>query len=793
MIGTQIRGFHHLHRLASSTPKVVIFRRDDGNFDIGEVIAVKGGDVHNHEDEVLYFYNNVYGEDKPEAKWYHDIGVEKSISSLNRKWPYALNIIIKKKKVGIKGYANCVRAMWLMPNSFYDDIDNFYKNNKKQFGVVERKFCDKDSVVVKCMYAICNGSKNYFFWGLSQFFANRFRYDDIKRAVDWANNYNQLCKNLKKGTVTGYTSRQEMLSMLSEMTELRRNKRINNVINSFNTTQKHILKNRLLSIRDKEALAKFDKLSKIKKVNFIRKMSTVNDGNEIMMQMGYLVNVHFEWNKKSLIDYIQNTENFHAEIVSDNGDIVLVKVYDYEAVKYLGKSTNWCISKNKTYWNQYFDNPKNTSQYIIFNFSKPEDDKHSIIGFTSKFNNGITHAHDFVNHNLMTDKPKTRRLFKSFMDKFNDTNGIYGILEAYNIKLCDVTSYSKEPYEWNRNSFIQYLNSCVDENNYDIIYDSDNKLAIIVNDPNIKYFFGMKYMTSTDRSFHRKEHFIFADFSMDKTCSDKMVFGVVDKDEGTNESYVQTLFNRNFEPLDCSFDYKLNEYHLPYDIICRKDDNVTRFIEALDNLEIPTLELLLDKKEIVNNLHDHLINKSTIYESIYSSILARYSYDLIKLLYDRGFTLTELMGEEYVENLCLAIFIEMRNIKFERDLSINLPSKTDLKAFDDGLIDSRHDMLYIGWFKALDFIASHERSFYVLKSIFANQRIRKSKSSLLDYFANKIYEQYKESNIYHACVLFAMQYAKETNNDELFAKFSEFGGDILSQLKNIRELEFSFA
>ena len=129
MIGTQIRGFHQLHRLASSTPKVVIFRRDDGIFDIGEVIAVKGGDVHEHKDEVLYFYNNVYGEDKPEAKWYHDIGVEKSISSLNGKWSYALNIIIKNKKVGIKDYANCVRAMWLMPNSFYNDIDNFYQNS----------------------------------------------------------------------------------------------------------------------------------------------------------------------------------------------------------------------------------------------------------------------------------------------------------------------------------------------------------------------------------------------------------------------------------------------------------------------------------------------------------------------------------------------------------------------------------------------------------------------------------------------------------------------------------------
>lgn len=125
-----------------------------------------------------------------------------------------------------------------------------------------------------------------------------------------------------------------------------------------------------MSSRDKDTLAKFGKLSSTKKNNFIRKMSTVEDGDEIMKQMAYVVNVHFEWNKDSLIDYITHTENLHAEIVSINGDIVLVKVNDYDAVKYLGKSTNWCISKNKTYWNQYTKDEGQATQYIIFDFSK---------------------------------------------------------------------------------------------------------------------------------------------------------------------------------------------------------------------------------------------------------------------------------------------------------------------------------------------------------------------------------------------------------------------------------------
>ena len=92
---------------------------------------------------------------------------------------------------------------------------------------------------------------------------------------------------------------------------------------------------------------------------------------------------------------------------------MVLKVFDFETIKQLAKTTNWCISKNKSYWNNYVSPENNTSQYVLFDFSKKEDDKHSIIGFTVMHNKGITNAHDFTNNNL----------FKNSGNEYDDNRG----------------------------------------------------------------------------------------------------------------------------------------------------------------------------------------------------------------------------------------------------------------------------------------------------------------------------------------------------------------------------------
>lgn len=742
MIGTQIRGFHHLSRVVGNTPKIFIFKRDNGRICMAEAVAIKGDDVPSRDGgESIYFFNNAYGRSKPSLDRYHGKEIFNTLSALNDRWSGAIKIYISKDVSSMNDYSSYIRAMWMMPDSFYNDYERFCNENKKRFNVVERKYVNKNEPLLKYIYALCNGSNNYFFWAVAQYFGNDVPLCDIKRVIDWANNYGQLAKDLKKGTVTGYTNSEQLKCLLNETLNLRKQKRIRDVINSFNTAQKKILKSRTLSNRDKDTLAKFGKLSPTKKTNFIRKMSTIEDGDEIMKQMAYVVNIHFEWNKDSLIDYITHTENLHAEIVSSNGDIVLVKVNDYDAVKYLGKSTNWCISKNKTYWNQYTRDDGLATQYIIFDFSKPEDDVLSIIGFTSVFNRGITHAHDFVNHNLMTDRPRRNNVsIKSFLDKFNRANGIFSILENDKIKLCDVTSYDKTPYEWNKESFIKYLNECVDENNYDIVHDSDNKLAVIVNDQNVRYFLGDNYMNNTNRDIWRRQHIIFADFSLPQNDPDKLIFGIVSQNDETYESYVNCMYNEHFDNAGCSFDAKLAEYDLPYDIICRTDDVVNRYRNALMDIEVPIIRQLLENKDLVKAIQRGEgigVSCDTYYQALYTSILNYHSFELLEAFYNKGFTLTELMGEDNVNNLFYSIYDVMYNVKQERDGDMTLPTNKELSKFEQGTLDSYDETLYVGMFQALNMLIEHERNGYMFRNFCLYLSNHDEKSSLIDYLVTK--------------------------------------------------------
>ena len=70
----------------------------------------------------------------------------------------------------------------------------------------------------------------------------------LKHVIDWCKNYPQLVRNLKKRTPTAYNGFGEIQELVSEMIALRKNKRANLVINMFNTAQKKLLKNVILSL-----------------------------------------------------------------------------------------------------------------------------------------------------------------------------------------------------------------------------------------------------------------------------------------------------------------------------------------------------------------------------------------------------------------------------------------------------------------------------------------------------------------------------------------------------------------
>jgi hypothetical protein len=111
------------------------------------------------------------------------------------------------------------------------------------------------------------------------------------RIVEWSLRNKELLSKLQKGTPTAYNGIDNVFVLQDELVCLKRLKTANSVISTFNPAQKKLLKDLSLSDRQLKAFACFEKLSETKRTNFIRKMSNVEDADEIMRQMELLSTV----------------------------------------------------------------------------------------------------------------------------------------------------------------------------------------------------------------------------------------------------------------------------------------------------------------------------------------------------------------------------------------------------------------------------------------------------------------------------------------------------------------------
>ena len=397
MIGTNIRSVRHLYRVSDASLKTFLIKFKEDVYDICKVVKTPKESAFG---ENIFIFNNCIRQ----SHWSYDtISGSKEFHDLLRNELNYYGRVISISLKEIDGFNGYFREITMLPNTFDKDYDKFLRENTKMISNLNGKYgISTNDIKTKRIYIYTDGSKNFFQWAITAFFHCGISMSTIKSILICNESYKQLSKNLSKGTITAYTSRDSILALLDELAELRKEKRINDSISSFNTTQKKLLKENKLTEETKQALWRFSRLSDTKRINFIKKMSSVDDYNELTRQLRFVTSVHFNWSKESFIDFLTNVEGIQYEKIFENDNIVLVKTLDYETIKQLGKTTNWCISKNKQYWNNYIENYHGaTTQYMIFDFSKMEDDKLSIIGFTTTRNKGITSAHNFVNEPLM--------------------------------------------------------------------------------------------------------------------------------------------------------------------------------------------------------------------------------------------------------------------------------------------------------------------------------------------------------------------------------------------------------
>lgn len=787
MIGKQIRSIRHLYRLANNGRVNRLFLLSyDKNIHSASAVVASGSNVPmGCENWCLYIYNDFAGRKKPSRESFgrHNSFYDTVLAPQNNMWAGCFECTPNDISGNVNDINFFVNGIYLMPESFEQDYKNFRESNRKALSNIEDRYCSLDCGMAKFIYAMTDGSKDLFLWAIVAFFSNNIQLDEIMFALYWKNKYGQLSKNLKKGTITGYNNREQFNTLLHEMRGLRHSKRIKDVINSFNTAQKKILKNRALSSKDKVILSKFGKLSTTKRINFIKKMSTVEDGNEIMEQMSYSVNFKFDWNKTSVINYIKNTECINADIVIDKDDTLLVKVNEYDAVKYLAKATNWCISKNKTYWNQYLGNGSAATQYVLFDFSKPEDDKKSIIGFTSAYNQGITNAHDFVNTNIM-GRGDDRSRITSFLDKFNKSKNIFNILDEKGISVGDVTSYDKLDYDWNKESFFEYLEACIGHYNYNVIKDEDNKVVVIAQSTDIGTFLGLAICECYDD--FSTPFIIFADFSIKETNPDKLQFGYILKDRKTCESYVPEMFNQYANRTYKSFDLTLWEFGLPYNTISRPDNKIIRFNSALKNYDIENIRTMFCDEEFIKALNENRnkVSAESFHHAIHHLLFNVKNYELIELVYSNGFKISDFIGTAYMSRLMIFAFETLKNI----NRRLVIPSDVDIDNFIAGKEMDIEVAKYIGFFHALNMLICNETDFDAFYDITIMLNNYSKEYELVKYIAEKASDTIDRIDYPQLKCLY--NYAINTNNKHVLNNIEKCGTK--SEIKKLYE-KFSYS
>lgn len=677
MIGKKIRGFHHFRRMMEDLQEseVIFYSQAHRNLNCGYAYNTKNGviittNAGKHRIELL---KEFLVEEKTLYKHITE-NTKDYFSFLFISNPY--------------DYAAFATNLVILPKSFNDDYNKMIQSNRKLFGQIFGRYCSEADASPKFLYHLFEEKANIIAWALTALFKRSLPLSFFEHIALWNNKYGQLSKNLKRGTMTAYNNMEDIVMLDDECFQLKRDKRINDVFNLFNTSQKKLLKAKQLTDREKEAISKFDVLSSTKKQNFIRKMSTIENAEDILSKMEVLCNVHFKWDKESLMNYISNSENIKCEIIQDENNIVLVKVNTYDTIKYLAKSTNWCISKNKSYWNNYVESNGKSQQYVLFNFNLQEDDEYSIVGFTTNENGTITNAHSFTNKDIKGGEVQYPHLkcFKQNLVSISD------ILRMWNIKFSNTKAIVNSFYDWNKESVLKALGRFADETDLEgIVYlNKENKLVVSLKGEYAKALISPYYDNIYDVIDvpSNPRYIVFFDFDLPQTDPNHITFAIINTNLSHNEEYVLIVFNVECKSISRSIDAKLEEYDLPYDIIKRPNDLKTRIINAFNNFNLPMVKSLSDENPQAKKILKEYLSENgyQLYEILSQSLMRIHTLDYLRLVLKEGIQVEDIIGSDQYADLMTSLFHY-----FSADRRrFHIPTEIELADIQNGIFTSHY-------------------------------------------------------------------------------------------------------
>ena len=693
MLGVHIRGYQHLKRsVGISQPIKLMVMTSNGRVFIVECVKTS------NSDDIHVLNNTGWGRGgfnlvTPTTPQ----DIRDMLTDYQARYHYCYSIR-GEEDLRCLGLSDMIR----LHEDFYKVYENVRVSNKKLFSNIFGKVTSEMDALVQYFFLYSHDSPNLFAWALTNYYKYGVSKYLLKHILVWQEMYPQLVRRLTKGTLTAYNGKDRVHALYNEMIALRREKRANDVFNTFNTAQKKLLKAIELTDDVLNTCSKFNQLSQGKKHNFIRKMSTVDSVDEILRQMKILSKTHFEWTKSSLMEYIANSQDtdLDCEIVFEQDNLLVVKVNNYETIKYLAKTTNWCISKNKRYWDDYTQNRNEGAiQYIVFDFDKKEDDELSIVGFTTATNLGITDAHSFTNVSMMGNSDMVYSNLNTFLPEvFNITT----FLRDHKIPLKSFYDVDTSPFNWNKEECIAFIEYAVGEDNFDILSDIDNKLCVQATSENVRFIVG-NHIPSNHKTI------MFFDFNKDSDDENRLLYGIVSRCSISQEDECNEILNTKGVRVPTSINALLKMYGLPFDTLARVYSVSNDFRTALSSNDMDTLKHILQnhdyKAEILGKQSNITLN---LYEAISRSIWNYSSFDYINLIYDDcKLKLSDILPVDKIDRLIGGLMYDI--IAYVHGIThFHVPTENEINQLLNGEIKDIEKAKYIGRYIILSRILATE-------------------------------------------------------------------------------------
>ena len=356
--------------------------------------------------------------------------------------------------------------------------------NKKQMQPLIDKYAINPETN-KLFISICemfDNQPNYQIWAVKMIFSKTIEIEQLEQIHEWVSKNQTMVKMLEKQNIVSYSNKGAITQLFKEMKGLDNLSVIKSAINHFNTEQRKMLNESLVtegmtplkaysdaSIKKwADIFNKFNRLPLERKNKFYSNCSRLKNLDDLLHAISTSLEASYKWDKEDLLAFMANNAS-DCEVIFDNGPIVIARIGSFKSSKLLcgDGRTSWCITQQDSYWRQYVDG-NNKEQYFLFDFSRKESDAFAHIGFTMENGRGICQAQT-CNNNDMRDKYK----------QGNETLGIKDVFEKAGVSMSIFLRLNPlNNYKWDAEGIVSFIKSHTNE--FAIAYEKDGRFIINV-------------------------------------------------------------------------------------------------------------------------------------------------------------------------------------------------------------------------------------------------------------------------------------------------------------------------